>query len=123
VSEIKSTTGNLNSMKLKDNMPIFKVNLKKKKLFGKVNLNSFRSKKNRLREIRRKDSNNSKLLLINSKRLTMIASPKMSKITAWLCNSLNKNSKGRRKIKKKTTLLKTSNSKKLSKDLKKKTKQ
>tara|TARA_B110000285_G_C15113195_1_gene612405 strand:+ start:1127 stop:1429 length:303 start_codon:yes stop_codon:yes gene_type:complete len=98
-------------MKLKDNMPIFKVNLKKRKLFGKVNLNSLKSKKNKLREIKKKDSNNSRLLSINSKRLITIASPKMSKITVWLCSNLNKNSRGKRKIKKKTTLLKMSNSK------------
>jgi len=109
-------------MKLKDNMPIFKVNLKKRKLFGKVNLNSLKSKKNKLREIKKKDSNNSKLLSTNSKRLITIASPKTSKITVWSCSNLNKNSKGKRKIKRRTTSLKTSNSKKQLKDLKKKTK-
>lgn len=122
MSEIKLTTGNLNSMKLKDNMLIFKVNLKKRKLFGKVNLNSLKSKKNKLREIKKKDSNNSKLLSTNSKRLITIASPKTSKITVWSCSNLNKNSKGKRKIKRRTTSLKTSNSKKQLKDLKKKTK-
>lgn len=40
VSENKLSIGNHNSMKLKDNMLIFRVNLRKRKLFGKVNLNS-----------------------------------------------------------------------------------
>jgi len=40
VLENKLSTGNHNSMKLKDNMLIFRVNLRKRKLFGKVNLNS-----------------------------------------------------------------------------------
>lgn len=122
VSEIKSITGNLNSMKSKDNMLIFKVNSRKKKLFGKVNLNSLKSKKSKLRETKKKDLNNSKLLSINYKRLIMIANPRMSKIMVWLCNSLNKNSKGKRKNKKRIIPNKTSNSKRLLKDSKKKTK-
>jgi len=68
VLENKLNTGNHNSMKSKDNMLIFKVSLRKRKLFGKVNLNSLRSKRSKPREIKKRDLNNSKLQSINFKK-------------------------------------------------------
>ena len=66
--ESKLITGNLNSMTLKDNTLIFRVNLKKKRLYGKANLNSLKSKRIKLKKIKRRDLNNSKLQLINSRK-------------------------------------------------------
>ena len=54
VLENKLNTGKVNSMILNANMPIFKVNLKKKKHYGKVNLNSLKSKKKQLRKTKKK---------------------------------------------------------------------
>ena len=122
VLENKLSIGNHNSMKLKDNMPIFKVNLRKRKLFGKVNLNSLRNKRIKPRKIRKKGLSNFKLPSTNSKRLIPIANLRMSKIMEWLCNSLSKNSNEKRRSKKKDSLTKTNNSKRPSKDWKKKTK-
>jgi len=68
VLENKLNTGNHSSMKSKDNMLIFKVSLRKRKLFGKVNLNSLRSKRSKPREIKKRDLNNSKLQSINFKK-------------------------------------------------------
>jgi len=68
VLENKLNTGNHNSMKSKDSMLIFKVSLRKRKLFGKVNLNSLRSKRSKPREIKKRDLNNSKLQSINFKK-------------------------------------------------------
>ena len=66
--ESKLITGNLNSMTLKDNTLIYRVNLKKKRLYGKANLNSLKSKRIKLKKIKRRDLNNSKLQLINSRK-------------------------------------------------------
>ena len=120
--ENKQITGNLNSMTLKDNTLIFKVNLKKKRLYGRVNLNSLKSKKIKLKKIKRRVLNSSKLQSINSRKLITIVNQRMSKITEWLCNSLSKNSKKKRKSKRNNIPTKMSNFKRLSRDQKKKTK-
>lgn len=120
--ENKLSTGNLNFMILKDNMLIFNQSLKKKKLFGKVNSNSLRSKKTKLKEIKKRVLSNSKLLLINCKRLTMTASLRMNKITEWFLLSLRLNSRKRKKIRKKLIKTKMINSKRQSRDLRKRIK-
>lgn len=121
-SENKLNTGKLNSTISKDNMPIFNPNLRKKKLYGKANSNSLRNKKIKLREIKKRVLNNSKLPLINCKRLTMIANLRMSKITVWSWLNLRLNSRKRRKIKRRLIKIKMINSRKQSRDLRKKTK-
>ena len=58
----KLSTGNLNTMRWKDNMPTFKVSWKRKKHFGKANLNSLKSKRIKLKKTMKMLSNNSSKL-------------------------------------------------------------
>lgn len=123
VLESRLSTGRASSMRLKGNMLIYRVSWRRRRLCGKVSLNSLRNKKNKPRETKKKASSNSKLPSINFKRLMPIANPKMSKITVWSCNNWSKSSRKKEMINKSNTINKTINNPKWSKDSKKRTKQ
>ena len=92
-SESKLSTGNLNTMKWKDNMPTFKVSWKKKKHFGKANLNSLKSKRIKLKKTMKMLSNNSSKQLTNSKDPRTRVRPSMSTTTTLSSPNLSPNSR------------------------------
>lgn len=99
VLENKSNIGKVNTMKLKDNMQTFKVNLKRKKHFGKVSLNSQRDKKIKPKKTMKMLLSNSNKQLINSKKLIWMEKLNTNIIKVWLCSSLKINSRKKSKSK------------------------
>jgi len=93
----------------RDNMLIFKVSLRKRRLSGKANLNSSRSRKSNSKRIMRKHLSNSNQLLINFRDLKMKINKRMIIIMELLCNKWKANSrKNLRKEKRPIKTCKTS---------------
>ena len=84
--ENKSSNGRANTTKWRELMLISRVNSKKRKPFGKVNLSSLRSKRSRLRRIMRRPSNNSDKPWTNFIKLKTIARTKTTSLITLLCS-------------------------------------
>ena len=84
-------------MRSKDSMLTSKVNLKKRKLFGKENLNSLKDKRIKPRRTTKMPSSNSNKLLINFRKSIWMERPSMNIIRVLLCNNLKINSRKRSK--------------------------
>lgn len=80
-SENKLSTGRVSIMIWKDNMLIYRVSLKKRKLFGRANLSSLKSKKSRLRRTMKMLLSNSRQLSTSFKSLRTKTSRSMSTTT------------------------------------------
>jgi hypothetical protein len=71
VLENRLNTGRVNTMKSKESMLTSKVNLTKRKLFGKISLSSIRNKRSKPKKIKKRTYFNSNKLLTNSRRHRM----------------------------------------------------